>query len=300
MLYNYVCDYNVLLNVMVKNKTTQQNPCIICVALTGSVPKKIHNKNVPISVVEQIESAQECFEEGATIAHCHVRNNDESISFDPDKFYKLKEGLRKYCHGMVIQFSTGGRYSLSKERGSMLSIKPDMASLSVGSNNFPNSVYTNPPDLINWLIEEMNKFKIKPELEIFDLSHLFKAAELYKNNQLIGNPYIQFVMGIKNAMPADKSVFNFYIKKTNDLFENAKWCAAGIGKNQALINKWCIKKGGHTRTGMEDNIRVNKNKLAASNAELVRITKKLCKINNRPIASWKETRKIIDLPLIFD
>ena len=285
---------------MVEIKTVKQNPCIICVALTGSVPKKIHNKNVPISVVEQIESAHECFEEGATIAHCHVRNKDESISFDPDKFFKLKEGLRKYCHGMVIQFSTGGRYSLTRERGAMLSVKPDMASLSVGSNNFPNSVYSNPPDLVDWLVQEMNKYNIKPEIEIFDLSHLFKAAELYKNNQLIGNPYIQFVMGIKNAMPADKSVFNFYLKKINDLFEDAKWCAAGIGKNQLLINKWCIKKGGHTRTGMEDNIRVNKNKLAVSNAELVRITKNLCNINNRPIATWREARHIMDLPLIFD
>ena len=285
---------------MVEIKTTKQNPCIICVALTGSVPKKIHNKNIPISINEQIESAHECFEEGATIAHCHIRNKDESISFDPDKFFKLKEGLRKHCYGMVVQFSTGGRYSLGKERGSMLSIKPDMASLSVGSNNFPNSVYSNPPELVNWLIEQMNEYNVKPEIEIFDLSHLFKAAELYKSKQLIGNPYIQFVMGIKNAMPADKSVFNFYLKKINVLFENAKWCAAGIGKNQVLVNKWCIKKGGHTRTGMEDNIRISKNKLANSNSELVRITKKLCEINNRPIASWKETRRMLDLTLNFN
>ena len=278
----------------------QTSPCIICVALAGSVPRKKHNKNIPISINEQIESAHECFEEGATIAHCHVRNNDESISFSPDKFFKLKEGLRKFCHGMVIQFSTGGRYSLGKERGKMLSIKPDMASLSVGSNNFPNSVYSNPPELIDWLIEEMNKYKIKPEIEIFDLSHLFKAAELYKDNKITGSPYIQFVMGIKNAMPADKSVFNFYIKKIDKLFKEASWCAAGIGKYQYKINEWCIKKGGHTRTGMEDNIRLNKNMLAPSNASLVKLTANICKINKRPIANWKQTRQILGLPLKFN
>ena len=222
----------------------QNKPCIICVALTGSVPRKKHNKNIPISINEQIESAHECFEEGATIAHCHVRNKDESISFSPDKFFKLKEGLREHCKGMVIQFSTGGRFSLGKERGGMLSLKPDMASLSVGSNNFPNSVYNNPPELIDYLIEEMNKYEIKPEIEIFDLSHLFKVTELYKNKKINGNPYIQFVMGIKNAMPADKSVFNFYLKKIDTLFGNASWCAMGIGKYQLKINEWCIKKEG--------------------------------------------------------
>ena len=120
---------------MLKYNDENKEPCIICVALTGSLPKKINNKNIPISVNEQIESAHKSFEAGATIAHCHVRNEDESISFDPEKFLRLKEGIRKHCYGMVIQFSTGGRYTLGKERGGMLSLCPDMASLSVGSNN---------------------------------------------------------------------------------------------------------------------------------------------------------------------
>tara|TARA_B100000242_G_C42965954_1_gene448109 strand:- start:151 stop:1005 length:855 start_codon:yes stop_codon:yes gene_type:complete len=284
---------------MKRDNNIQNKPTIICVALTGSVPRKKHNNNVPISVNEQIESAHECFEEGATIAHCHVRNKNETVSYSPEKFLKLKEGLRKHCKGMVIQFSTGGRYSLGNERGRMLSLKPDMASLSVGSNNFPNSVYSNPPELIDYLIEKMNKYKIKPEIEIFDLSHLFKAAELYKHKKINGNPYIQFVMGIKNAMPADKSVFNFYIKKLNKLFSNASWCAAGIGKYQLKINEWCIKKGGHTRTGMEDNIRLNKNMLAPSNASLVKLTVDICKLHNRPIANWRQTRQMLELPSKF-
>ncbi|MEC7259748.1 MAG: 3-keto-5-aminohexanoate cleavage protein, partial [Pseudomonadota bacterium] len=120
-------------------------PCIICVAITGSVPTKAANPAVPISIEEQVESTQEAFEAGATICHAHVRNPDETPTSDPEKFARLKEGLEKHCPGMIIQFSTGGRSGAGQARGGMLSLRPDMASLSVGSNNFPTRVYENPP-----------------------------------------------------------------------------------------------------------------------------------------------------------
>ena len=151
-------------------------PCIICVAITGSLPRKAHNPAVPISVSEQIESTQAAFDAGATICHAHVRNPDESPSSDPEKFARLKEGLEKHCPGMIIQFSTGGRSGAGQTRGGMLPLRPDMASLSVGSNNFPSRVYENPPDLVNWLAAEMLKYDVKPEIEAFDLSHIFQAA----------------------------------------------------------------------------------------------------------------------------
>ena len=84
-------------------------PCIICVAITGSVPRKADNPAVPITVAEQIESTHEAFEAGAAIAHCHVRKDDGSPSSDPDRFAQLLEGLTKHCPGMIVQFSTGGR-----------------------------------------------------------------------------------------------------------------------------------------------------------------------------------------------
>ena len=148
------------------------NPCIICVAITGSVPRKADNPAVPISVSEQIESTQEAFEAGASIAHCHVRNEDETPTSDPETFSLLKEGIESYCPGMIIQLSTGGRSGAGRERGGMLSLRPDMASLSVGSNNFPTRVYENPPDLVDWLAAEMLSYDIKPEIEAFDLSHI--------------------------------------------------------------------------------------------------------------------------------
>ena len=130
---------------------TQQNkPCIICVAITGSVPTKAVNPAVPTTIEEQVESTQAAFEAGATIAHCHVRNDDQTPTSDPERFARLKEGLEKHCPGMIIQFSTGGRSGADKERGGMLPLSPDMASLTVGSNNFPTRVYENSPDLVDW------------------------------------------------------------------------------------------------------------------------------------------------------
>ena len=271
------------------------DPCIICVAITGSVPTKENNPAVPISISEQIESTQECYELGASIAHCHVRNDDGTPSIDPDKYRRLKEGIEKYCPGMIIQLSTGGRSGHGFDRGKMLSLKPDMASLTVGSNNFPTRVYENPPDLVEWLAEEMIKNSVKPEIEVFDLSHIHQAADLAKQNKLQGNLYIQFVMGVKNAMPADFDVFEYYIKTVNRLLPKALWCGAGIGRNQRILNEWCIKLGGHVRTGLEDNIRIDKETLAPSNASLVKIAKEICEQYNRPVASWKKAREILEL-----
>ena len=104
------------------NNLKNKNPCIICVAITGSVPTKENNPNIPITINEQIESTQEAFEAGASIVHCHVRNDDGSVSSDPTKFKNLQDGITKFCPGMIIQFSTGGRSGVGKERGQMLSL----------------------------------------------------------------------------------------------------------------------------------------------------------------------------------
>ena len=270
-------------------------PCIICVAITGSVPTKANNPALPVTVAEQIESTHEAFEAGATIAHCHVRNDDETPSSDPEKFGRLMEGLRTHCPGMIVQFSTGGRSGAGRERGGMLSLKPEMASLSVGSNNFPTRVYENPPDLVDWLAAEMREYNVKPEIEAFDLSHIFKAAEMNKDGRIPGKLYVQFVMGVKNAMPVDREVFDFYIRTVKRLAPDAEWCAAGVGRDQITVNEWCVREGGHARTGLEDNMRLDRQTLAPSNAALVRRVTELCEKYERPVATWQDARTLLDL-----
>lgn len=271
------------------------SPCIITVAITGSLPSKANNPAVPITVEEQIESTHEAFEAGATLVHCHVRADDGSATSDPDKFARLLDGLRRTCPGLIVQFSTGGRSGVGRERGGMIALRPDMASLSTGSCNFPKSIYQNSPELIDWLAAEMLRHKVKPEVEVFDLSMLFKAVEMARAEQIIGPLHVQFVMGVKNAMPVDRETFEFYVATLRRLAPDATWTGAGIGKDQITLNHWSLELGGHCRTGMEDNVRLDRTTLAPSNAALVRRTVELCAQYDRRPATPAEARQMLGL-----
>jgi 3-keto-5-aminohexanoate cleavage enzyme len=275
--------------------TPATTPCIITVAITGSLPTKKDNPAVPITVAEQVESTQASFEAGATLAHCHVRNDDGTPSSDPARFGRLMEGLKKHCPGMIIQLSTGGRSGAGRERGGMLGLKPDMASLSTGSVNFPTRIYENTPDLVDWLASEMLTHNVKPEIEAFDLSMIFKAAEMAGNGKIKGPLHVQFVMGVKNAMPVDKPSFDFFVTTLKRIAPTATWTGAGIGRDQITLNKWAMAAGGHVRTGLEDNIRWDKTTLAPSNAALVKRVADMCAEHKRHPASVKEARGLLGL-----
>ena len=270
-------------------------PCIICVAITGSLPTKADNPAVPVTIAEQIESTHESFEAGASIVHCHVRDDEGRPTSDPERFARLKEGIERHCPGMIVQFSTGGRSGSGRARGGMLSLRPDMASLAVGSNNFPTRVYENPPDLVDWLAGEMLKHDVKPEIEAFDLSHIVQATVMQRGGRLKAPLYVQFVMGVKNAMPADERILDFYIETLKRLSPDALWCAAGIGAAQITLNEWAIAKGGHTRVGLEDNVRLDRHTLAPSNAALVKRAVAICERYDRPVADWRTARRILGL-----
>ncbi|WP_226898381.1 BKACE family enzyme [Mangrovicoccus algicola] len=270
-------------------------PCILCCAITGSVPTKANNPAVPISIAEQVESSHEAAEAGASIIHAHVRNDDQSPSSDPEKFARLKEELERHVPGIIVQFSTGGRSGAGQARGGMLPLRPDMASLSVGSNNFPSRVYENPPDLVDWLAAEMRTHEIQPEIEAFDLSHILQAIRLQEAGRLHGRLYVQFVMGVKNAMPADREIFDIYVEVMRRRAPQANWCAAGIGAAQLAVNEWAIAAGGHTRAGLEDNVRLDRDRLAPSNAALIRRAADLCAKYDRPVASIAQAREILGL-----
>ncbi len=270
-------------------------PCIITVAITGSLPTKKDNPAVPISIAEQVESTHEAFEAGATLVHAHVRNDDGTPTSSPERFARLMEGVKKHCPGMIIQLSTGGRSGAGRERGGMLPLKPDMASLSTGSVNFPTRVYENSPDLVDWLAAEMLAHGIKPEIEAFDLSMIFKAAEMAKAGKIKGPLHVQFVMGVKNAMPVDRAVFDFYIATLKRLAPDATWTGAGIGRDQLTLNEWSLEAGGHCRTGLEDNVRMDKSTLAPSNAALVKRIADLCGKYGRRVATVSEARAMLGL-----
>ena len=270
-------------------------PCIITVAITGSVPTKKDNSAVPISVAEQVESTQAAFERGASLAHLHVRDDEGRPTSDPERFQRLIEGLKKHCPGMILQLSTGGRSGAGRERGAMLSLKPDMASLATGSCNFPTRVYENAPDLVDWLASEMLAYGVKPEVEAFDLSMIFQAAAMHKDGRIKGPLHVQYVMGVKNAMPVDRATFEFYVATLKRLAPDATWTGAGIGKDQLTLNQWSLELGGHCRTGLEDNVRWDKTTLAPSNAALVGRVADMCAHYGRRPATVAEARRALGL-----
>ena len=270
-------------------------PVIITVAITGALPRKADNPAVPVTPAEQIESTHEAYEAGASLVHIHVRNPDESPSSDPALFAQVQEGVRKHCPGMIIQFSTGGRGREQAARGAMLGLKPDMASLATGSVNFPASIYENPPDFVEGLAKTMLDNDIKPEIEVFDLAMLYNAASLVKKGLLKSPPHVQFVLGIANALPVRRSVFDFLRSELAEVLPGTTWVAAGTGRWQFEVNQWCLEAGGHCRTGLEDNLRFDPTRLAASNAELVKKIVDVCDRYGRRPATVREAREMLGL-----
>lgn len=268
-------------------------PCIITAAITGSVPRKENNPAVPISVSEQIESTHEAYEAGACMVHYHARDEEQRPSSDPQRFAAFQEGIKKVCPDIIVQHSTGGRGRAQEERGSMLYLKPEMASLTPGSVNFPSIVYANSPDLVEGLARTMLENDIKPEMELFDLAMVYSAVKLMQDGLVKGPLHVQFVLGVKNALPPLRHVFDFMLAETMRLAPDTTWTAAGIGAAQLELNRWSLELGGHCRTGLEDNIRFDKSRLAASNAELVKRVADMCGQYDRHPASPAEAREIL-------
>jgi len=270
-------------------------PLIITVAITGSLPRKKDNPAVPITPAEQVESTHQAFEAGASLVHIHVRNDDESSSSNPERFAEVQAGVKKHCPGMIIQFSTGGRGRQQDERGAMLYLRPDMASLATGSVNFPTTIYENPPDFVEGLAKSMLEYEVKPEIEVFDLAMLYNAASLLKKGLLRAPLHVQFVFGIQNALPARRSIFDFLRSELKEVLPDATWVAAGLGRHQFEVNQWCLEAGGHCRTGLEDNIRYDQTRLATSNADLVNKIVEICDRYGRRPATPAEARQILSL-----
>ena len=275
-------------------------PAIITVAMTGSVPRKRDTPAVPVTPAEQIESTHAAYEAGATLAHVHVRNADESPGSDPARFAEVQEGIRRHCPGMIVQFSTGGRGRSFDDRLAPLELAPEMASFTPGSVNFPTWAFVNEPPAIDRLATEMQARRIKPEFEIFDAAMLYAALDLARRGLVDGPLHVQFVLGIRNALPPRRQVLDFLLSELRDLAPDATWGAAGIGRHQLDVNRWCLELGGHCRTGLEDNIHFEAGRLAASNAELVARVADLCADWNRHPATPAEARRLLHLPAQTD
>ena len=265
---------------------------IITVAPNGSLPKKSQNPHVPITPSEIIETGIRCESAGASVIHVHARNpKDESPSTDYHLFEEIYNGLKERTN-LIIQISTGGRAGMSYEaRCERLGLKPEMASLTTGSVNFPTSVYENSPDLIEALAKDMKKYGIKPEMEIFDLAMINNAVLLAKAGLAATPLHFDFVMGLRGAVPA--TMENLLFLK-NTIPPDATWTVAGVGPAQLSMGAHAILMGGHVRVGLEDNIYYRKGQ-PAKNEELVDRMVRLSREFGRGVATPDEAREILSL-----
>jgi len=267
------------------------------VAITGSVPRKADNPALPVTPSEQIESTHQAYEAGASLVHIHVRNSDETPSSDPELFAAVQDGIRRHCPDMIVQFSTGGRGREPAARASALRLRPDMGSLSTGSVNFPTIVYENPTSLVEHIARTMHDLGIRPEIEIFDLSHLHAAARLVEKGLVPQDCHVQFVMGVQNALPAVERLLDILLSELRTVLPQASWTAAGIGRHQTPVMGWALARGADAvRTGLEDNIRIAKDILARSNAELVELASDMVGQAGRRPATSREARQLLRLP----
>ncbi|MBU0517300.1 MAG: 3-keto-5-aminohexanoate cleavage protein [Proteobacteria bacterium] len=264
---------------------------IITVAPTGSVPRKDNTPHVPVTTDEIVEDALRCEDRGASIFHIHVRDEEQRPSDDPERFAEVVERLEGRT-GMILQISTGGRAGVDLDsRIKRLKAQTEMASLTTGSVNFPNSAYINPPDLVEGLAAEMKRLGIKPEMEIFDLSMINNALRLEKKGLAASPLHFNFVLGLRGAIPA--TIENLVYMR-GLIPKESTWTASGIASAQLTMGVHAILMGGHVRVGLEDNIYFHKGQLA-TNEMLIGRMADLARQLGREVATPDEARKILSL-----
>jgi len=268
------------------------NKLIITAALTGAEVTRADQPALPITPQEIALAAQACVEAGAAIVHLHARKPDGSATQDPTVYRDIIAAVRARCD-VIIQVSTGGAVGMTaQERLAPVNLRPEMASLSMGSVNFGDDVFLNPPADIAAFSHAMAAQGVKPELEIFDTGMLATANRWLKKGLLGACPHVDFVLGVPGGMPATPEAL-MYLKA--QLPEGASWSVAGMGPAQLQLGAMAIVLGGHVRVGFEDNIYFRKGELALSNAQLVERMAILGRLLERPPATPQEARAMLGL-----
>lgn len=271
---------------------------IINVALTGMIPQKEDNPAVPVSPEEICNDIRRCHDLGASIFHVHARNPDGVPTYKIEKYREIAEKIKSTFPDIIFCVTTSGRMASEFEKRSQVldlvdPMKPEMASLTLGSMNFTQQASVNSPQMIQSLLKKMNERSICPELEVFEMGMIDYAKWLIKSELLKRPLYFNILLGSVGTMQA--SPLNLAMM-VNSLPEGSTWAATGIGKSQFPINALAITMGGHVRVGLEDSLFMDAGKKdPATNPRLVERLVRLARIVGREPASAEETRKIIGL-----
>jgi len=267
---------------------------IVSVAITGSNPTRQMTPYLPITPEEQAAAAIECWREGASIVHIHVRNEQGQPVCDVDRFRRVMTLIREQGCDIVINLSTspGVNVTAMEQRYAPIDLHPDIVSFDVGTMNFNEGVFMNPPAFLEGLAKRALEAGVKPEIECFDIGMIYNALRMIDAGLIKSPPFFQFCLGVKGGAPA---TIKQLLHMTEVIPAGSQWSAFGISRDQLPINVAAIVMGGHPRTGMEDNLYYARGQLAKSNAELVARLVRIGRECGREIASPAETRQILGI-----
>jgi 3-keto-5-aminohexanoate cleavage enzyme len=272
------------------------DPMVITAAMVGAETTREQTPYLPISADEIGEDAAKCREAGAAMVHIHVRKPDGSPSQDAELFRAAIRAIRARCD-ILIQVSTGGAVGMSvDERCGGITLtgadRPDMATLTTGTVNFGNDVFSNPRPLIRDIATRIKGLGIKPEIECFDAGMIDEARALDKEG-FIGLPaHFDFVLGVGGALGATVEALDFM---RSYLPKGSTWTCAAMGRHQLSFVEHSAERGGNARVGLEDNIYVSKGVLARGNWELVAEAAKRAKAKGRTLATPQQARELLRL-----
>jgi uncharacterized protein (DUF849 family) len=273
-------------------------PLIINLALTGMVPTKAMTPHVPLTTDEILDDVARCAALGATMIHVHARDAAGVPTTDPDAFAPIIEGIRRIDPALVVCATCSGRLVNTVEaRGAVLDLvgdaKPDMASLTLGSNNFVQQASVNAPETIKGLAARMRERGIKPELEVFEPGMLSFGRHLVDRGLIDAPCYVNILLGNLGTAPATPGMLGAFLALVP---EGWTWGVAGIGRYQLEANMMAIAAGGQVRVGLEDNIWWDQGRTRlATNAMLVERVCRLAEFAERPLATPAETRRRLGL-----
>ena len=266
---------------------------IITVALTGNVPTKAHNTNLPVSPEEIAQDIKTCADAGASVFHVHARDNNEKPTHDIEVFKQIVRDIKAAAPDVIIQLSTGARAGRDWEaRAAPVRLLPEMASFTTGSNNLPGIIYENSPQFIEYLAGVFKETGVKPEIEVFETGMINNALFL-KNKGLLNGPlHFDFVLGAPGSMPGTLKNLLFL---SESIPPGSTWTVAGIGRTEIPLAAGAVIMGGHVRVGLEDNL-VMPDGSQASNVRLVEKIVRIAGETGREIATPDEARSILSIP----
>jgi uncharacterized protein (DUF849 family) len=267
---------------------------LITVAPTGAELDKSAVPALPVTLDELVITAKECQAAGAAVIHVHIRDGGAQPTLDVARLTDTVQALREGTD-LIVQLSTGGAVTDGFDRRlAVLDAAPDACSLTCGTVNFGDEVFSNPWPFIRELYARTQQAGVVPEFELFDMG---QVATLHRLLDDLGAPHgghvhCDLVMGVPGGMPGTAAQVT---QAAAALPAGATWSATGVGRAGLPVMLTALASGGHLRVGMEDTTTFSRGRPVASNAELVERAATLAALAQRPALSPDGARDLLGI-----